>query len=260
MTLAIAALTSEGIVLTADSRQTYKNLADTVRVGTDNSTKIFQLGEKIAVAIAGRAFALDDHQRMKNIGWFIEQFRKHELKQANTTSVKAIAQQLNKSLTDKQIDNVGLIVAGYDPDAIGHAQMLTVGQPLEDGLSRNTQDCGYLRIGQDDVVARIMHGWSHEISDLDFVKKAQNDGVNIAAELNKLHYIVNWGTIPIQDAVDFCILMTRITESVQRFSDGTTLHPGSIPGVGGEIDVATITSEGFQWLKQKTLAGDKSWS
>jgi hypothetical protein len=51
--------------------------------------------------------------------------------------------------------------------------------------------------------------------------------------------------------------MTRTTASIQRFSDGTKLAPGGIPGVGGEIDLAVITPEkGFAWLKQKTLKSE----
>jgi len=76
-------------------------------------------------------------------------------------------------------------------------------------------------------------------------------------QLNKLEYIMNWGTITLQDAIDFCVLMTRTTESIQRFSDGTILKPGGIPGVGDEIDVAVITPrEGFRWLKEKKLTAE----
>jgi hypothetical protein len=49
--------------------------------------------------------------------------------------------------------------------------------------------------------------------------------------------------------------MTRITESVQRFSDGTITTPGGIAGVGGAIDIAKITpDDGFAWVRQKHLA------
>jgi phage antirepressor YoqD-like protein len=61
----------------------------------------------------------------------------------------------------------------------------------------------------------------------------------------------------LQDAIDFCVLMTRITESVQRFSDGTVRTPGGITGVGGAIDIAKITPENyFQWIRQKELLVD----
>jgi len=51
--------------------------------------------------------------------------------------------------------------------------------------------------------------------------------------------------------------MTRTTENIQRFSDGTVLSPSGITGVGGEIDIAVITPEkGFVWLKQKKLKSE----
>ena len=75
--------------------------------------------------------------------------------------------------------------------------------------------------------------------------------------MNKLEYVINWATITLQDAIDFCVLMTRTTESIQRFSDGTFLAPGGITGVGGEIDIAVITPEkGFAWLKKKKLKSE----
>ena len=58
----------------------------------------------------------------------------------------------------------------------------------------------------------------------------------------------------LQDAIDFCALVTKTTESIQRFSDGTFLNPGGITGVGGEVDIALITPEkGFVWIKKKNL-------
>jgi hypothetical protein len=58
----------------------------------------------------------------------------------------------------------------------------------------------------------------------------------------------------LQDAVDFNVLMTKITESIQRFSDGTVMNPGGITGVGGYINVALITpNEGFRWINKKEV-------
>lgn len=175
-------------------------------------------------------------------------------KKTNPTSIKTLAEQLVAFFKAKNISGVSLIIAGYEQNEIGKAYLVNLGQEVDERLSRTTNAGGFLRIGQDDVVTRIINGRSQELFELDFVKKAQDEGVDIVAELNKAHYIVNWGTITLQDAVDFCVLMTKITESVQRFSDGTFLHPGSVPGVGGSIDVAIITADnGFEWTQKKEL-------
>jgi len=113
-------------------------------------------------------------------------------------------------------------------------------------------------VGQTDVITRIVKGYAPNIYNIDFVKNASSkDRENINGELNKLEYIINWSTITVQDAIDFCVLMTRTTENIQRFSDGTVLLPGGIPGVGGEIDIAVITpGKKFAWLKKKKLKSE----
>ena len=113
-------------------------------------------------------------------------------------------------------------------------------------------------IGQTDVLVRIIKGFAPEIGALDFVKEATTkDKPVIEKQLNQLEYLINWGTMTLQDAIDFGILITRTTESIQRFSDGTFLSPGGITGVGGDIDIAVITPEkGFVWLNKKQLTAE----
>ena len=307
MTLAISTLTSSGIVLSADSRQTYRNQAGAIRVGSDSAMKLFRLTGSCGAAISGRAFLNETNQPAKDAGYFVKRFAESE--NLKGLKVKEIAEKLNKSIGDifvarefealkKQIedrvkqlggtelklspsdnnllpysfkdkegkivsDNGGIetltiIVAGIDNDKVGRAYIVSVPK----GITRegNTQQCGALWVGQTDVLGRIVKGYAPEIGNLDFVKAATaKDSAVVSAQLNKLEYIINWNTITLQDAVDFCVLMTRTTASIQRFSDGTQLTPGGIPGVGGEIDIAVITPEkGFAWLKQKTLKSEDS--
>jgi len=304
MSLCIAALTPSGIILTADSRQTYRNNAGMTRIGTDTAVKIFQLGKKAGVVIAGRAFFPDSKGVFKNAGWFIEEFRRESVEKLDGVGTKEIAQELSGYLlhhfiepeearvkgfienevakeggTDlvfrprsrfelsysfnKQeskvertfyIETIAFIVAGYDSDGVGRAYYSIVPDLPTEPYSRNTEIGGILRVGQDDVVTRIINGWSSEVVNIPFVQNAQHAGVNVVEELNKASHIISWGVMTLQDAIDFCVLMTRITESVQRFSDGTCMTPGGITGVGGAIDIAKITPEiGFEWIRRKEL-------
>jgi len=254
MTLALVALTPDGIVLTADSRQTYINRAQASRIGTDNAKKLFKLSDKVGIVVAGNAFALDSKNQLKNISWFVEEFKKEWLKNSRITSIKTIAKKFKKYLEGNNIVGVSFIVAGNEPNGSGKAYLVLNGIEIDDTLSRNTQDGGFLRIGQDDVVTRIMNGRSSVLMNVEFVKNAIDSGIDVNDQLAPMHYVVNWGTITLQDAVDFCVLMTRITENMQRFSDGTFMNPGGVPGVGGAIDVATITDAGFLWLQKKELS------
>ena len=305
MTLVISTITSAGIVLTADSRQTYRNQAGAIRVGSDSAMKVFKLTKACGVAIAERAFLSENNQPAKDVGFFINRFAKGE--KLDGLATKDIAERLNRSLgdifvarelealkprieteirtlggtapkflpadgnllpysyNDKSgktlqatgwIETIQMIVAGIDTDDVGRAYCVRVPKGIIN--ERDTRVCGAMWVGQTDVLARIVKGCAPEIGNLDFVKEALlKDNTGTADQLNKLEYIINWGTITLQDAIDFCVLLTRTTESIQRFSDGTTLNPGGIAGVGGEIDIAVITPEnGFKWLKKKVLAAE----
>jgi hypothetical protein len=305
MTLAISTITSAGMVLSADSRQTYRNQAGAIRIGSDSAMKVFQLTEFCGVAISGRAFLSQKSQPPKNAGFFVN--RVAESEKLDGLSIKEIAEKLNKYLADLFVDaelealrkrigdevktiggtelkyfppdgnllrysyrakdgnrvtptgaieTIQMIVAGIDADKIGRAYSVFVPRGIT--LEKDTQLCGAMWCGQTDVLSRIVKGYAPEIENLDFVKEAlSDDQASTIEQLNKLEYIINWGTITLQDAIDFCVLMTRTTESIQRFSDGTSLSPGGIPGVGGGIDIAVITPEkGFTWLKKKMLKAE----
>lgn len=68
MTLSITSITTSGIALTVDSRQTYFNQARMTRIGTDNAVKLFKLNKEMGVVIAGRAFFSDSKGAPKNTG------------------------------------------------------------------------------------------------------------------------------------------------------------------------------------------------
>src|ERR1700682_1398660 len=95
MTLAISALTSSGIVLTADSRQTYRNQAGAIRIGSDSAMKLFRLTDLCGVAISGRAF-LSEKDQVKDVGFFVNRFAESEKLDGLTT--KDITEKLTKSL------------------------------------------------------------------------------------------------------------------------------------------------------------------
>jgi len=147
-------------------------------------------------------------------------------------------------------------VAGIDDDLIGRAYSVYI--PKGVLLEKDTKTGGVMWIGQTDVLVRIVKGFALEIVNLDFMKEATTKNKPaVEKQLNQLEYLINWGTMTLQDAVDFGVLITRTTESIQRFSDGTFLSPGGITGVGGDIDVAVITPEkGFIWLKKKQLIAE----
>ena len=306
MSLVINTTTPGGIVLAADSRQSYRNRKGMARIGSDNASKLFQLNKRMGVAITGLAF-LPEGGVLKNISEFIEQFKRET--DTEKLGVKEVAEKLHylfskrynwkerlEKLPDQikanlqhqgcelleikpeqyvvkfkfkdpkgnlrdgvaGVDIISLLVAGFNKD--GSYEVYICYIPGEIQKNRDSQEkgkeYGASWIGQIGVVSRIVLGFDGRIGNLKFVQEAtQKYGrEEINKQLRNLEYAIQWGTMTLQDAIDFCVLMIQTTSAIQRFSDGIVADPGDIPGVGGPIDVAVITPDkGFVWINKKKL-------
>lgn len=100
MSLAINTTTPEGIVLAADSRQSYRNRKGVSRIGSDAATKLFLINNRIGVAVTGLAF-LQENGIPKNISKFIEQFKREV--DVENLSVKEVAEKLHY-IFDKKLN------------------------------------------------------------------------------------------------------------------------------------------------------------
>lgn len=306
MSLAINTTTPEGIVLAADSRQSYRNRKGMARIGSDNASKLFGLNKRIGVAITGIAFLPEDGVP-KNISKFIEQFKREtdteklDVKEVAEKlyylfnkkynwqeALKKLPEQIKTNLAqqgaeilevkeekytvkfkfkDKNgkigegiggVDRIDLLVAGYNKDGSHEVYMCYIPGEIEKKRDSREKgkEYGASWIGQIDVVARIILGWEGRIRNLKFVDEAAKKygEEEIFKQLRQLEYVVQWGTMTLQDAIDFCTLMIQTTSAIQRFSDGIAADPGDIPGVGGPIEVAVITPDkGFVWINKKKL-------
>jgi len=306
MSLAINTTTPEGLVLAADSRQSYRNRKGMARIGSDNASKVFEINRRIGAAVTGLAF-LPEAGVQKNISKFIEQFKQGsevsglDVKEAAEAlhrlfdkkydwrkRLEAVPEQVKKDLAkqglellgmekekhfvkfrfkDQQgnekhgtagVDQISILVAGYNKD--GSHEVYTVRIPGKVEKKRDSRErgkeYGASWIGQIDVVSRIVLGWDGRVGNIKFVKEAEKKygREEINKQLRNLEYAIQWGTMTLQDAIDFCVLMIQTTSAIQRFSDGIQADPGAMPGVGGPVDVAVITpNKGFVWITKKNL-------
>ncbi len=306
MTLAITTTTSEGIILAADSRQSYRNQKGMSRIGSDNASKLFQLNKRIGVATAGLAFLIENNIP-KNISKFIEEFKRDS--SIENLNVGEVTERLNEFFNQKYnwheqldrleenirrefqqrgceivelnreqfiikfrykdpqgnlkdsimaLDRIEFLIAGYNNDGSHEVYICTIPgniQKVRDSNERG-KEYGSSWIGQKDVVARVILGFEDRIFGLPFVQATINSmGLdNVRNQLRNLEYLINWGTMTLQDAIDFCTLIIQTTSAIQRFSDGILDDPGDMPGVGGPIDIAVITRDkGFVWISKKKL-------
>jgi len=156
------------------------------------------------------------------------------------------------------VEMISFIVGGYNND--GTHQVFTCYIPGEMQINRDStkknKEYGTDWIGQLDVVQRIVLGYDGRISNVKFYQEAtQKYGEEeLRKQLTRLEYSINYGTLTLQDTIDFSTLIIRTTSAIQRFSDGILADPGDIPGVGGAVDVAVITPDrGFVWISKKNL-------
>jgi hypothetical protein len=306
MSLAINTTIPEGIVLAADSRQSYRNRKGMARIGSDNASKLFKLNERMGIAVTGLAF-LPENGVLKSISSYIKEFIKNN--QLEQYSVEKTADQLARLFDAKydwqkqldqakerierdlvmkkceileiakkesyidfrykdphgairsgmgRIDPISFVIAGVNQD--GSHQVFTCHIPGDKKKNRDSKERGREYganwIGQTDVVSRIVLGFDGRIGNLPFVEQAskQTDKEMIGKQLRSLEYVIQWGTMTLQDAIDFCTLMIETTSAIQRFSDGIKANPGDLPGVGGPVEVLTITpEEGFKWVRRKKI-------
>lgn len=307
MSLGINTTTPEGIVLAADSRQSYRNRKGTSRIGSDSASKVYKLGSRAGLVVAGLAF-LPEKGVQKNISRFIDEFKNQadieeltidelsrqlkiffESKYNFREQLDLLPDQITADLKkqgcevisiEKQeskivftfrdpeanikqgaavVDQLQFIVAGYNAD--GNHQVCMVYIPGTHEVKRDGKvtgnEYGASWIGQTDVVARIVLGYDGRIGNLNFMQKVLREAAApvVQQQLGGLEYVIQWGTMTLQDGIDFSLLAIETTTAIQRFSDGIKADPGDVPGVGGPIDIAVITPEkGFIWVSKKRLS------
>ena len=311
MSLGINTTTPEGIVLAADSRQSYRNRKGMSRIGSDSASKVFKIKDNMGLIVAGLAF-LPENGVLKNISRFIEEFKKSieeekitvletaqklkdffEEKYLYKNQLKTKPAQIKADLerqgckiidikeekdhikfkfNDPQgiqkegvagVEQLQFIVAGYNEDGSHQVSMVYVPGNIESkrDSTKKGQEYGASWIGQIDVVSRIVLGFDGRIGNLPVLQKAASEigEQEVQKQLRGLEYVIQWGTMTLQDGIDFSTLAIGTTTAIQRFSDGIAGDPGDIPGVGGPVDVAVITQEkGFVWIAKKNLrVGDK---
>ncbi|MDH4099183.1 MAG: hypothetical protein OEV28_01250 [Nitrospirota bacterium] len=256
-TVNITVSTSEGIVIAADSRVTYftedKGKGYITRTATDDAQKVFRLGDFVGATYSGKASIGD-----RNINSIIQEFRgDNNIGDTSNTDVTVIAQRLYDFVREKylrafmgtQVEPLELTVSGYDENREKRAYTIIVSPlgALKEEI-KEFRDFGARWRGQTDVVTRMIKGVDNKL-----LPKLSDKS---RAEAEKLAYNIPFKYLTLQDGIDFAIFMIRTSIDMQRFADGTVGEPGAVQGVGGPIDVAIITPDGFRWIQKKELRGE----
>ena len=108
--------------------------------------------------------------------------------------------------------------------------------------------------GQLQIVTRLIYGYDPGLTEI-MRQKLNLDGSQLAqafAEIcPQLEFTITYQVLPLQDCIDLATFMVRTTIIAQGLAI-------SIRGVGGPIEVATITrTQGFEYVQRKMIHGEQ---
>ena len=306
MSLVINTSTPEGLVIAADSRQSYRNRKGISRIGSDTARKLFQVNTRIGVAITGLAY-LNDNGVLKNSSSIIKEFieendveelkvnefakqlyEKYKEKDDIEKELSALEQRVKNDLTNQgykdinikrtkigiefsfkttreetkkgtaNLEQINFLVAGFNKDNSHEVYICYLPGGIQKKRDSKTKNLEYGAnwLGQTDLVNRIIKGFDPRIFNIKSINQLTNtiSIEQLNSEFGYLEYSIQWGTMTLQDAVDFSDLMIKTTSAIQNYSDGIQGEPGDMPGVGGEVDIAVLTKKnGFTWLNKKGI-------
>jgi hypothetical protein len=268
VTLAVTVVCQDGVVVAADSRTTLANHR-MLRVGSDFTHKVFESG-RVAVATYGDAFVGG-----RSIASHMAEFAVVEA--GNCDHPGPVAERLSEFFGDRYdaqasddpdddspppVAALGFLVGGYDASGVGEAWEVILPDRIIEPIATTADGGGAAWRGQFDVVTRLIRG-----SDLELLERLA-DANQLGAELHKLTplldacgYRIPFDSMNLQDGIDFAVLCIHTTIDVQRLTLGpvATTPEFSWPGVGGPVEIATVTAMGgFAWVQKTTLRGERS--
>lgn len=275
MSLGIAFKGPEGIVLAADSRVTLNAQVQVPQgpqlllpAAFDNATKLLKVkGQEYVGAITYGAGAIGQ-QEPRTAHSFIPEFEA-SLADVQRLPVQDFAQRLSDFFmarwTDAGMPNPAppgqdmiFLVGGYD-DGAAYGRVFEIFIPSRPAPHETLPagNFGATWGGQHQIVSRLINGF-----DL-MAPQVARDFLHIPAQLapgqldpldvelrTKLSARIPWQFLPLQDCVDLSIFLVRATITLQKWTI-------DIRGVGGAVDVATVTrTKGFQYIQQKEIIGE----
>lgn len=278
MSLGIAFKGPEGIVLAADSRVTL-NSAQQQPSGQvlllpstfDNATKLLKVKGQDYVGAVTYGIGAIGQQAPRTAHSFVSEFEERLQAGAGAHGARLSVQEFSGELSgffmdqwNAQMAGVQLppgsdmvfLIGGYDQSApYGRVfEFYIPSRPNPVERFATTGEFGAVWGGQCEFANRLINGYDPRALDLAEAELGLDAGskARLAAKFTELATPIPYQFLPLQDSVDLSIFLIRTTMNLQ----GWTL---ALRGVGGAVDVATITkTEGFQPIQVKHVVGESN--
>ena len=271
MSLGIVFKGAEGIVLAADSRVTltttrqHENRSEVTHAYYDNATKLLRIDEqKYVGAVAYGSGAIVGANGPRAIHSYLPEFESELAESKNgRLTVKEFAARLgrfflrqwNAAQMPAEADSAIFVIGGYNQDS-PYGEVYEVAVPVhpEPRLLQADGEFGITVGGQNEISQRLMGGFDMNLPAIaqEILGLVQEQKEKLSKGLTeRLRPAIPFPFLPLQDSVDLAILIIRTTIAIQSLSL-------NLRGVGGPIDVATITrTEGFKYIQEKDVTGEK---
>jgi len=233
MSLVVTVYVPSGIVMAADSRMSVLRTEDREVEGnqmrvqnqmvlSDSAYKVVAL-RTVQAGISAYDAGVIDNQPVE---FHIRRFEEEELSPED--DVKTVAEKFMAYFHSRHKDvAVGFHVAGYKVEGRSSVPYVLVGHTVREttirrvnGREDGTTQYGVVRAGD----------------------------VSVANRLIDQNVLPLFTAMPLQDAIDYALHLIRTTIDTMRFEP-------RFPGVGGAIDVLTVTPDGMHWVQRKELRG-----
>ena len=274
MSLGIAFKGPEGIVLAADSRVTLTaqipGQSLRIPVTYDNATKLLKVESQNCVGAVTYGLGALGQREFRTAHSYVPEFEEELAKRninhlsAKRLSVGDFAQTLSDFFMrqwassmpqDYQGPEMIFLVAGYDPGA-PYGRVFEIGIPGRPSPKEwHANAFGAIWGGQREFTDRLIQGFDPGLPLVmqQALKLSDEQRDELENELRqKLGTRIPFDFLPLQDCVDLSIFLIQATRAMQTWQVG-------LRGVGGAIDVATITrTDGFTVIQQKKIHGEAS--
>jgi hypothetical protein len=263
MSLGIVIKGPEGLVLAAESRVTLsaQTPQGQVHVNFDNATKLLSFSNHSYVGVVTYGLAAIG---LRTANSYISEFETglsdNRLPVSEFAGLLSefFVKQWNESQMPKPQDykgpNMIFVTGGFDEEEpYGKVLVFEIpGKPDPIEQQPNPGEFGITWGGQREFVDRLVQGYDENLLKIvSNTLKLQSQQVDQLREnLNTLQMPIPLQALPLQDCVNLAIFFIRTTITAQDLTVG-------IRGVGGPIDVATITrNEGLQFIQRKKIVGE----
>ncbi len=275
MSLGIVFKGPEGIVLAADSRVTINaeravNDKLTVLLPStfDNATKLLKVNGQDYVGAVTYGLGAIGQNEPRTAHSFLPEFEVWLSQKGGgqRLSVQDFSKRLSEFFMEQWVsmmpkeynaDPLIFLVGGYDEGApYGKVfQVVIPGQPEPKEQSEGQGVFGITWGGQFQILTRLLSGYDPNLTLAikDRLKLSDAQKQDLDQFLGPAFNLpIPYQFLPLQDCVDLSIFLVRTTIELQKWMI-------DIRGVGGVIDVATITrTEGFKYVQRKEIKGDKN--